>query len=59
VEIRDAVALVTGEASGRGLATVRALPDKGAAVTILDLASSRGREVAANLEIGSDLSRQM
>jgi NAD(P)-dependent dehydrogenase (short-subunit alcohol dehydrogenase family) len=49
VEIKDAVAVVTGGASGLGLATAKALLDEGAKVVILDLPSSRGEEVAAEL----------
>jgi NAD(P)-dependent dehydrogenase (short-subunit alcohol dehydrogenase family) len=49
VEIKDAVAVVTGGASGLGLATVKALLGEGAQVVILDLPSSRGEEVAKEL----------
>jgi len=49
VEIRDNVALVTGGASGLGLATVKELHANGARIVILDLPSSRGQEVAAEL----------
>ena len=49
MEIKDAVALVTGGASGLGLATVRALLDDGAQVVIVDLPSSKGEEVAKEL----------
>jgi len=49
VEIKDAVAVVTGGASGLGFATAKALLDEGAKVVILDLPSSRGEEVAAEL----------
>jgi NAD(P)-dependent dehydrogenase (short-subunit alcohol dehydrogenase family) len=37
VEIKDAVAVVTGGASGLGLATTRRLLDKGASVVVIDL----------------------
>jgi NAD(P)-dependent dehydrogenase (short-subunit alcohol dehydrogenase family) len=49
VEIPDNVALVTGGASGLGLATVKELHANGARIVILDLPSSRGQEVAAEL----------
>jgi NAD(P)-dependent dehydrogenase (short-subunit alcohol dehydrogenase family) len=43
------VALVTGGASGLGLATVRALAGAGAKVVIVDLPSSGGKDVAESL----------
>jgi NAD(P)-dependent dehydrogenase (short-subunit alcohol dehydrogenase family) len=46
VKIPDNVALVTGGASGLGLATVKELHANGARVVILDLPSSRGKEIA-------------
>ena len=49
MEIRDNVALVTGGASGLGQATVKELHANGARIVILDLPSSRGQEVAAEL----------
>ena len=49
MEISDNVALVTGGASGLGLATVKELHANGARIVILDLPSSRGQEVAAEL----------
>jgi len=50
VEIKDAVAVITGGASGLGLATAKALLDEGAKVVILDLPSSKGEEVASQLK---------
>ncbi len=49
MEIKDAVAVVTGGASGLGLATTKALLAEGAQVVIIDLPSSRGAEVAKEL----------
>lgn len=49
MRIADATALVTGGASGLGLATARRLLDGGAAVVLLDLPSSNGAAVAAEL----------
>jgi len=46
VKIPDNVALVTGGASGLGLATVKELHANGARVVILDLPSSHGKEIA-------------
>ena len=42
MEIKDAVAVITGGASGLGLATAKALLDEGAKVVILDLPTSAG-----------------
>ncbi|PTR28946.1 NAD(P)-dependent dehydrogenase (short-subunit alcohol dehydrogenase family) [Rhodococcus sp. OK519] len=47
--VNDSVALVTGGASGLGLATVKALHDQGASVVILDLPSSNGEVIAKEL----------
>lgn len=44
------VALVTGAASGIGLATARALGEKGAALALIDLDPTRTAETAARLE---------
>lgn len=46
MDINGGVALVTGGASGLGLATARRLVGAGAAVVIADLPSSRGKQVA-------------
>jgi NAD(P)-dependent dehydrogenase (short-subunit alcohol dehydrogenase family) len=48
----DDVVLVTGGASGLGLATVRALTTSGVRAVIVDLPSSPGAEVAAELGNG-------
>ncbi|QKT13386.1 3-hydroxyacyl-CoA dehydrogenase [Rhodococcus sp. W8901] len=47
--VSDSVALVTGGASGLGLATAKALLADGASVVILDLPSSNGETVAKEL----------
>lgn len=49
MDIAGKAALVTGGASGLGRATAEALSRKGATVTIVDLDSSPGEEVAASL----------
>jgi 3-hydroxyacyl-CoA dehydrogenase / 3-hydroxy-2-methylbutyryl-CoA dehydrogenase len=49
MEIKDAVAVVTGGASGLGEACVRDLIDHGARAAILDFAEERGRALAAEL----------
>jgi NAD(P)-dependent dehydrogenase (short-subunit alcohol dehydrogenase family) len=49
MRIDDAVALVTGGASGLGLATSKALLEHGAQVVILDLPTSKGEVVAKEL----------
>jgi len=46
VEIKDAVAVVTGGASGLGLATTKRLLDRGASVVVIDL---KGAEVVKEL----------
>jgi NAD(P)-dependent dehydrogenase (short-subunit alcohol dehydrogenase family) len=46
VEIKDAVAVVTGGASGLGLATTKRLLDRGASVVVLDI---RGKEAVDEL----------
>jgi NAD(P)-dependent dehydrogenase (short-subunit alcohol dehydrogenase family) len=49
MNINGASVVVTGGASGLGAATVRRLAGEGAKVVILDLPSSAGKEVAAEL----------
>jgi NAD(P)-dependent dehydrogenase (short-subunit alcohol dehydrogenase family) len=49
MEIAGAVVLVTGGASGLGLATGRRLAQAGARVVLVDLASSDGEKLAAEL----------
>jgi NAD(P)-dependent dehydrogenase (short-subunit alcohol dehydrogenase family) len=50
MEIEGAAAIVVGGASGLGEATVRALCDRGASVTIADVNAERGTALAAELE---------
>ena len=52
MKLKDAVALVTGGASGLGEATVRALVAGGARAAILDRPNSAGEKLAN--ELGSD-----
>ena len=49
VDVTGAVALVTGGASGLGLATAKALLEAGANVVILDLPTSAGEQIAKEL----------
>ncbi|MCY0905584.1 SDR family NAD(P)-dependent oxidoreductase [Arthrobacter sp. H14-L1] len=49
MDINNAVALITGGASGLGAATARRLHAAGAAVVLLDLPQSAGEELAAEL----------
>jgi NAD(P)-dependent dehydrogenase (short-subunit alcohol dehydrogenase family) len=49
VDLTDSSAVVTGGASGLGLATATALIERGVNVTIVDLPTSAGEEVAAKL----------
>jgi NAD(P)-dependent dehydrogenase (short-subunit alcohol dehydrogenase family) len=49
VQINDAVAVVTGGASGLGLAATQALLAEGAHVVILDLPTSSGEKIARDL----------
>ncbi|TWF81220.1 NAD(P)-dependent dehydrogenase (short-subunit alcohol dehydrogenase family) [Pseudonocardia hierapolitana] len=53
MDITNGVALVTGGASGLGLATVKALRAAGARVVILDLPTSAGAERATELGDGA------
>jgi NAD(P)-dependent dehydrogenase (short-subunit alcohol dehydrogenase family) len=53
VKIEGVVTLVTGGASGLGLATARHLLQQGAKVVIADLATSKGAEVAQGLGQGA------
>ena len=49
MKIEGNIALVTGGASGLGLATVKKLHAAGASVVILDLPASDGQAIAAGL----------
>lgn len=49
MDVNGTVALITGGASGLGAATARRLHDDGAAVVLVDLASSAGGQLAAEL----------
>jgi NAD(P)-dependent dehydrogenase (short-subunit alcohol dehydrogenase family) len=49
VKIEGTATLVTGGASGLGLATVERLAAAGAHVTIVDLPTSQGKEIAEKL----------
>ncbi|HHY20370.1 MAG TPA: 3-hydroxyacyl-CoA dehydrogenase [Bacilli bacterium] len=49
MNLQDKVAIVTGGASGLGLATVTRLVEKGAKVTIFDLNEEKAKEVVTNL----------
>lgn len=49
MRVSDAVAVVTGGASGLGLATTQALLDRGAHVVMLDLGASYGADFAEDL----------
>jgi NAD(P)-dependent dehydrogenase (short-subunit alcohol dehydrogenase family) len=53
MRINGLSALVTGGASGLGLATARRLIEQGARVVIVDLPSSSGQEVAGTLGAGT------
>ncbi|MGO3152340.1 MAG: SDR family NAD(P)-dependent oxidoreductase [Galactobacter sp.] len=49
MRIENSIAIVTGGASGLGLATVTALVERGAEVFVLDLDSDRARDMVATL----------
>ena len=49
MDLTNSSAVVTGGASGLGLATVEALVARGVAVTIVDLPQSPGKDVASRL----------
>ena len=53
MDINGSVAVVTGGASGLGLASARRLVKAGATVVLLDLPSARGEEAAAGLGGGA------
>ena len=53
MDITGSVALVTGGASGLGLATARRLVKAGAKAVLVDLPSSKGDEAAASLDGGA------
>jgi NAD(P)-dependent dehydrogenase (short-subunit alcohol dehydrogenase family) len=53
MEVKDVAALVTGGASGLGLATARRLAARGARVVVCDLPHSDGAAVAASLGGGA------
>ncbi|AHH16512.1 oxidoreductase, SDR family [Nocardia nova SH22a] len=52
MKLENAVAVVTGGASGLGLATVKELHSQGAKVVIIDLPSSNGESIAKELGDG-------
>src|SRR3954471_5929303 len=53
MDITDGVAVVTGGASGLGLATARTLAEAGARVALLDLPRSDGEQAAKEFDDGA------
>lgn len=53
--LNDRIALVTGAASGIGLATLKALQDAGARVYLADIDAKKGREIANDLAYDCDV----
>jgi len=53
MQIKDSVSIVTGGASGLGMATAQALVKKGAKVALLDLNAELGEKMAAELGGGT------
>ena len=51
MQIEGAAAIVVGGASGLGEATVRALPERGARVTIADVNAEKGQALADELGV--------
>ena len=49
MQLKNSSTVVTGGASGLGLATVRRLVARGASVTVIDLVTSNGAEIARDL----------
>lgn len=54
MDVAGSVALITGGASGLGAATARRLFDDGASVVLVDLPSSAGEAIAAELNAAGD-----
>ena len=59
VELEGRVAIVTGGASGMGLATVHALARRGATVAVFDLAAPGRAELASMLDVAADRVRSV
>ncbi|WP_242890989.1 SDR family NAD(P)-dependent oxidoreductase [Actinomadura litoris] len=58
-ELEGRVAIVTGGASGMGLATTHALARRGATVMVLDLAAPGRAELASTLDVAASLLRSV